>query len=219
MADRRQSAASTCRSRRRRRGRLRFGGLNSDRYGRLLAQAYVERDGVRFWLQGEMVSRGLARVYSFADNRACVAELLGREADARAKRRGVWGIAAYRVRRAEDAGELLRLRFSFQIVEGTVATVGESRRRIYLNFSSDWKNDFTVTVAPGDRKTFRLTGFDLQALAGKRIRVRGWIEAKNGPAISVTHPEQIEVIGDEAREGPDQKPKSPAREAPGSIDL
>ena len=43
------------------------------------------------WLQEELIAKGLARVYSFADNRACVAELLARENEARDKRLGVWG--------------------------------------------------------------------------------------------------------------------------------
>ncbi len=33
----------------------------------------------RLWLQQEMVGQGLARVYSFPDNRACVRELLASE--------------------------------------------------------------------------------------------------------------------------------------------
>jgi Staphylococcal nuclease homologue len=48
-------------------------------------------------LQEELVAKGLARVYSFPDNRACVAELLARETEARAKRLGVWGSPAYRI--------------------------------------------------------------------------------------------------------------------------
>lgn len=198
---------------------LRYGGRRTDRYGHLLAHTYILRDGQRLWLQGEMVGRGLARVYSFADNRACIEELLGREREARERRRGLWGLNSYRVRQADDATELLRLRFSFQIVEGVVKDVGESRRRIYLNFSSDWRNDFTVTVAPGDRKAFDLAGLDLKALAGKRIRVRGWLEAKNGPSIAATHPEQIEIEAGDGGQSRAPQRQSPAREAPGSIDL
>jgi endonuclease YncB( thermonuclease family) len=63
---------------------LRFGGRRSDRHGYLLTQVFVVRDGGRLWLQKDLIARGLARVYSFPDNRACVAELLAREADARA---------------------------------------------------------------------------------------------------------------------------------------
>ena len=35
---------------------------------------------------------------------------------------------------------------------------------------------------------------DLKRHAGEVVRVRGWLKWRNGPAISVTHPEQIEVL-------------------------
>src|SRR5262249_29058208 len=99
---------------------LRHGGTRTDRHGYALVQVYVVKGGERVWLQGDLVSRGLARVYSFPDNRACVEELLAREAAARAKG-GVWVLAADNV---ERLGCLTR---SFQLVEGVVAQVG----RIY----------------------------------------------------------------------------------------
>src|SRR5688572_20369727 len=49
---------------------LRFAGRRTDRHDHLLAQVYVDRGGERLWLQQKMVARGLARVYSFADNHA-----------------------------------------------------------------------------------------------------------------------------------------------------
>src|SRR5262245_43059824 len=54
---------------------LRFGGSRTDRHGYLLAQAFVVAGDSRVWLQEELVGRGLARVYSLPDNRACTAEL------------------------------------------------------------------------------------------------------------------------------------------------
>jgi micrococcal nuclease len=71
---------------------LRYGGTRTDRHGYALAQVYVVKGGERIWLQGEMVGRGLARVYSFPDNHACVSELLAREAEARAKGEGFGGL-------------------------------------------------------------------------------------------------------------------------------
>jgi hypothetical protein len=31
-------------------------------------------------------------------------------------------------------------------------------------------------------------------LAGRRVEVRGWVEERNGPAIEVVRPEQIEFV-------------------------
>ncbi len=52
---------------------LYYGGQPVDRWNRALAHL---RDSGGRWLQGEMLRRGLARVYSFRDNRAQVAEML-----------------------------------------------------------------------------------------------------------------------------------------------
>src|SRR3546814_3272939 len=50
---------------------------------------------------------GLARVYSFADNRGAVAEMLSLEREARAAGRGIWRDPFYAMRSAETAGEWL----------------------------------------------------------------------------------------------------------------
>ena len=72
-----------------------------------------------------------------------------------------------------------------------MAQVGESSGRIYLNFDKDWRKDFTVLIERKDGDAFKAAGIDPKALAGKKLRVRGWIEWRNGPMIHVTHVEQI----------------------------
>src|SRR3546814_9575429 len=52
---------------------LGFGGRRGDRPGRVLAHLFAAEGR---WLQGEMLSAGLARVYSFSANRTAVAEML-----------------------------------------------------------------------------------------------------------------------------------------------
>ncbi len=174
--------------------RLAFGGRRLDRHGRLLAHLFdLSGGGEGRWLQGEMVRRGLARVYSFRDNRALVAELLALEAEARAARRGIWRLSFYRPRDAAEAGRYIG---GFELVEGRVVKAAEVRGRVYLNFGQDWRQDFTATISPGERETFAAAGVDLLGLAGRRVRVRGWLKSYNGPMIEVTHPEQIEVIGE-----------------------
>ena len=74
---------------------LSFGGSDKDRYGRLLAHLH-RPDGT--WVQGEMLKKGMARVYSFADNRARVGRMLALESEARAAQRGIWGLRFYAVR-------------------------------------------------------------------------------------------------------------------------
>jgi micrococcal nuclease len=173
---------------------LKFGGRRTDRYDHLLAQVFVMGDGKPLWLQDELVSDGLARVYSFSDNRACVAELFARESEARAKHLGVWGSSAYRIQDAGDVERLGRLTHSYQLVEGTVVKVGGGSGRIYLNFADDWRSDFTISIERKDIPAFTAAGIDPKQLAGKQVRVRGWIEWRNGPMIAATHPEQLELL-------------------------
>ena len=69
-----------------RRVTLYYGGRRTDRYGRALAHLYRD-DGL--WIQGELLALGMARVYSFQDNRAIVPSMLARDAAARMARLGV----------------------------------------------------------------------------------------------------------------------------------
>jgi hypothetical protein len=150
------------------------------------------------WLQGEMVARGMARVRSLPDNRSRLADLLRAEAAARAGKRGIWAHPFYRVRSPRDAeGDI----DSFQIVEGAVIDRARVRDRIYLNFGPDWRTDFTVSIETRLLPAFVKASLDPTDLKGRTIRVRGWIESRNGPFIDATHPEQIEVL-------PEQPPES-----------
>jgi endonuclease YncB( thermonuclease family) len=186
---------------------LRFGGLRQDRHGHLLAQVFVVDGGNRLWLQEQLLAKGLARVYSFADNRACVAGLLAREKEARAKRLGVWASYVYRIEQALDVQRLGRLIHSYQLVEGTVMAVGEGGGRLYLNFTPDWRSDFTVSVDRKDASAFAAAGIDLRALAGRR---------RNGPTIEATHPEQIELLPENPHE---ENAKPPERQTGPAIAL
>ena len=173
---------------------LRFDALREDRHGHILAQVFLVRDGKQYWLQRDLVAQGFARVYSLADSRACVTELLAAEAEAREARRGLWRSWAYRVQEAADAKRLGRLVRTYQLVEGTVHAIGEGRKLLYVNFAENWRSDFTIVIERKALAMFEAAGLDLGALPGKRVRVRGFIEWWNGPMIAATHPEQIEVL-------------------------
>lgn len=173
---------------------LAFAGRRTDRYGRLLAHVFVRTDKERVWVQGHMLSTGHARAYNLPDSAACMVELLAHERLAREARKGLWDHAAYQIRSADRTRELLRWRSSFQIVEGRVARVDSVRGQIFLNFGDDWREDFTASV----RRRIPAAGLDYKALEGQRVRVRGWIERRAGPAIDIRHPSQIEIVEDRA---------------------
>lgn len=168
--------------------RLFAGGSERDRHGRALVHV-VTADGL--WVQGRMLAQGWARVYSFADNRWAVADMLALERTARAANAGIWAHADYTVRAHHD---LTGLDGTFQLVEGRVRAAQTVKGRAYLNFGSNWQTDFTVSIEKRDRRRFEDAGLNPDDLAGTWVRVRGWIGQKGGPAIRLTHPEQIEIL-------------------------
>ena len=167
---------------------VRFGGRRMDRHSRLLAHLYIDGD---IWAQGELLAAGMARVYSFPDNRALISEMLDQEQQARADRRGIWADRFYAVRQANAVNNLIG---TFQLVEGDVVDAQTVKGRTYLNFSNDWRSDFTISVNKRARKLFTATDTDPLNLKGRVVRVRGWIKKRNGPMIEVSHPEQIEIV-------------------------
>ncbi len=173
--------------------RLVYGGRRIDRHRRLLA--HLEREAApgrpALWVQGEMLRRGLARVYTFPDNRARAAPMLALEREARAARRGIWRLRNYRVLAPQEARRRIG---RFELVEGRVLRAAAVRGRFYLNFGPDWRTDFTVAIARKHRRRFRRAGIDIASLAGRMIRVRGWLSWQNGPMIEATHPEQLETV-------------------------
>jgi endonuclease YncB( thermonuclease family) len=172
---------------------LAFTGQRQDRHGRLLAHAFVDADPQR-WLQREMIDKGLARAYVLEDNYRCVRQLLAREAVARDAEMGLWSTGLGALGRADQPERLAREIGRFAIVEGRVKTVGDRPRRTYLNFGTNWGQDFTVFVDRGDIARFERAEIDLKGLEGRRVRVRGWISDDRGPALHMTNPEQLELV-------------------------
>lgn len=167
---------------------LAYGGRKKDRYQRALAHLFEEGG---LWVQGEMLRQGMARVYSFPDNRTVVREMLKIEKTARLARRGIWADPFYYIRTPDTVGRDID---TFQIVEGRVYDAAKVKGTIYLNFGANWRTDFTMMAKVTARRLFDRVGVDLLSLKGKLVRGRGWVRYKNGPMIVLTHPEQLEIL-------------------------
>jgi endonuclease YncB( thermonuclease family) len=167
-------------------------GPESDRYGRLLAHVFIERDGGQVWLQRELVAQGHALVTARL-NPGCAKELLKAEQTARAAGSGLWAHGQFRARSAEKPEDILNERGRFALVEGKVLSVRESGGTVYLNFGRRWTRDFAVTVLKRNERLFAAAGLELKKLEGRRVRIRGWVEERGGPRIEAQGPEQIEI--------------------------
>ncbi len=170
---------------------VRYGGERMDRYGRTLGQLFVIGSS-ETWVQQQMVAKGMARVYSFPDNRRCVTDLLAAENTARTNKLGIWTDPYYSVRRADRPETIAPLVGHYELIEGRVLKAERRGRLVYLNFGRDWAEDLTVVIDSAAQKLFGST--DPVRLEGALVRVRGWVDERDGPRLEVTHPEQIEVL-------------------------
>ena len=167
-------------------------GTAPDRYGRLVTFVYAENTEQS--AQQAMVAQGQARVSGRIGNKACADVLLGAEKAARKARRGLWADPNFAPLRPENLTRIGAARGQFALVEGKVLSVRESGATIYLNFGRRWTKDFTVTILKRHRREFAAAGIDPKQLEGRPVRVRGWIEQRNGPVIEADAPEQIEFV-------------------------
>lgn len=174
-----------------------FGASKVDRYGRLIGHLFAMRDGVRQWIEGELLGRGLARVMVLPGDGACLSELLAHERLARTDNTGVWQVTIYAPKDAFQTAALLSVRSTFQIVRGRIASVGRTKSAVYLNFGKDPRTDFTVRIPRMVLRRNEAWNAALEKLNGRTIEVRGWIERRNGPMISLTHPGELIVPGEE----------------------
>jgi endonuclease YncB( thermonuclease family) len=167
-------------------------GPEQDRYGRLVAFAFAG-DG-RVSVQQTLLEQGQARVSARVGDKACAEALLRAEQTARAAKRGLWADPNFAPLSADNLGGLAAARGRFALVEGKVLSVRESGATIYVNFGRRWTRDFTVTILRRLGRSFAGAGLEPKSLAGRRIRVRGWVEQRGGPIIAAEAPEQIELL-------------------------
>lgn len=186
---------------------LRFAGRKADRYGRVLAQlsvtapasatlpASVTPPAGETWVQQHMIRVGQARAYALPGDSSCLAALIQAEAEARLARRGLWSEDRFPVYDAADTGRLLRLAGRFAIVQGTVRKAARTKETTYINFGDTWREDFTASLptAVVDRGGAEVAR-RIEGLAGRQIRVRGWIERRNGPMIVLSTVDEIESL-------------------------
>ena len=181
---------------------LRRAEFTSDRYGRILAYAVAVRGDSEELVQSELISAGFARVGDRVGSRNCAAELLRDENTAREAKLGLWARSFYDPLQADHLADILAQRGRFALVEGRVVSVHESGAAVYVNFGHHWSEDFSVTIRKRNEGSFTAANLDLKRFAGRRLRVRGWVEARGGvggspwraPWIEAVYPEQIEAV-------------------------
>jgi endonuclease YncB( thermonuclease family) len=162
-----------------------------DRYGRQPAFVFV--DSSETSVQAQLLVQGAALVAATVTDKDCAAALAAAEAAARDAKRGADPTV---IKNTESPGDILAGIGRFMLVEGKVLSVRQAGATIYLNFGRNWTRDFAVTIPKRMIAVFEGAGIMLKSLENRRIRVRGWIEARGGPRIEALRVGQIELLGE-----------------------
>jgi endonuclease YncB( thermonuclease family) len=163
-----------------------------DRYGR--QSAFVFLSGSDTPVQSRLLAAGAALVSTDVTDKDCAAALMAAEAAAQAAKKGIWAGSAV-IKNAESTDDILSGIGRFMLVEGKVLSVRQAGAMTYLNFGRRWTRDFAVTIPRRMMPAVESAGITLKSLENRRIRVRGWVEARPGPRIEVVRAGQIEVLG------------------------
>ena len=155
-----------------------------DRYGRQSAFVFVGPSATP--VQAQLLTQGEALASGGVTDKDCVSVLAAAEAAARQSRQGIWSEPSA-IKNAESPGDILAGIGRFAVVEGKVLSVRQAGATTYLNFGRNWTRDFAVTISRRMLPGFEAAGMTVKSLENRRIRVRGWGEARGGPRIEALH--------------------------------
>ncbi len=167
-----------------------------DRWGRIPVFATLsgqEKGAARSSLAALLLTLGYGRFMPEPEARPCQADFLAAEAGARARRSGLWRDPYYAVIAASDTRAFAEKAATNVIVEGRVSDIDIRPRRSYLLFGPRGSGGFAVTILQRNVKIFERARFEVHALIGKQIRVRGLLDLRFGPQIAVSDLASIEV--------------------------
>jgi endonuclease YncB( thermonuclease family) len=161
---------------------LRIGNEPRDRYKRLLAHVYLADNRS---INAILLREGLAVRVTIPPNVRDFRCYQKAEWQARKTQRGFWSLA---ISSGENVTELAANTRGFRILSGRLTAIRENRGELYLSL----QNRVSLRVDKRDRHYFA-PSFP-QNLKGQRIRVRGWISARDGQLrMRLRHPAEIEV--------------------------
>lgn len=167
--------------------RLLYGIEENDRYGRLLAHAFLA-DGQN--IQALLLQQGLARSIAFPPNTRLADCYSRQEKIARCRKIGLW-----RNQGSQNVTELNRDDSGFRLVKGKISGLNINHKGIWLNM----ENRLTIGIRPENRTLFDLD--ELGKLLNQVVVVRGWLSHSNNKKyrnpfyIRVRHPSSLQPWG------------------------
>ena len=111
-----------------------------DRYSRIYVDIYDENN---IWLNAELIKNGLAILSGSHMEIDDFNYLLKQENTARIKNIGSWKNGDFKIYNSQPYDGKIN---KFAIVEGIVLQVKKIKQKIYINFNSDWRKDFSIGI-------------------------------------------------------------------------
>lgn len=162
---------------------LRFDRERQDRYGRLLAHAFLH-DGRNLT---ELLLAAGAGAQLVVPPNTWQADCYRAASDAaRDQRRGVWASPSHQAR---SVNELTLRSEGFHVIRGRVTHVSHSASAVWINLAGN----FALRVERGDLPHFQRV--DLERLAGSHVEVHGGLYARNGQLrMPLRHPTALRIL-------------------------
>ena len=160
-----------------------------DRYGRIAVHAFQNRT----WIQGDLLQNGHGLAFGRVKTQDCLQALLQAEDLHRARHFEYWQKKGLELNAVDDKA-LSGKTGQFVLIRGKVRSVGDRKRRLYLNFGENWAHDFTVSVSKSGADGFGESLERLKGRRGKTVLVRGTLEERQGPLVRIVDDIQIQII-------------------------
>jgi micrococcal nuclease len=169
-----------------------------DRYGQILAQGTIGSGADTVWVQGALVTRGMARAYGRPGIDTCTEALVRLERSARNGGLGLWANAAYRVREAGNRDDLIRATGGFHVISGRIDRVSRGQSEVYVSLAPRGRRDgsYAFAAVVPSRGASLTGGTQPREMKDRRVIVRGWVEQRRGPVIVIDSKGMLELVGD-----------------------
>lgn len=157
-----------------------------NRHGTLMGAVYVGDQ----WLQGGMLTQGLAFVVPDPSQLQFMDAMLALEHEARLKRLGIWGTKDTPIITPTTAHRAVG---QYRILSARVISATRVRARVYLNFGPNYRTDMTVRLDGRLRSKLDRSGDPPETWSGRWVTARGVVIQENGPMIVPQSPYEVRL--------------------------
>ncbi len=166
----------------------------SDRWQSMPAVVFTD-DGT---LASSLLSQGSVRMQPDRTTKSCRDELLRAESIGRAVSGSVWNDPALGIVDADAIAPYATppqdTLEGLAVVEGKVASIGETPTRLYLNLGHR-RGGFAISLPKRDIELMASDAVRRARIVGVRLRVRGLMDRHTGLRIDVSDADAIEILG------------------------